>query len=105
MRRPLTALLLSSLCGCAAPRRDAPPPTFNRDVAPILFEHCAPCHRPGQEAVPFPLLSYEDASTRAEKIARATRTRRMPPWLPDRGEPGFAGERGLSTAQIDTIQR
>ena len=107
MRRPLAALLLASLCGC---RSGTPPagvgsPTFNRDIAPILFEHCAPCHRPGQEAVPFPLLSYADASTRAEKIARATLTRRMPPWLPDRGEPGFAGERGLSAAQIDTIQR
>src|SRR5689334_21088190 len=98
MRRLLAAVLLAGLGACAPPRRDAPPPTFNRDIAPILFDHCAPCHRPGQEAVPFPLLSYADASTRAEKIARATRTRRMPPWLPDRGEPVFAGERGLSAA-------
>jgi len=22
--------------------------TFNRDIAPILFRYCAPCHRPGE---------------------------------------------------------
>ena len=83
----------------------SPSPTFNKDVAPILVEHCAPCHRPGQEAVPFPLLSYADAFGRADKIARATGTRKMPPWLPDAGEPAFVGERRLSAAQIDTIAR
>jgi tetratricopeptide (TPR) repeat protein len=103
-RAALAPILLASLCACA-PRGGAPAPTFNRDIAPILFEHCAPCHRPGHEAVPFPLLTYADASPRAEKLARATRTRRMPPWLPDHGEPRFAGERGLSVEQIETIQR
>lgn len=41
--------------------------TFNRDIAPILFKQCAPCHRPG-EAAPFSLLTYEDAKKRAEQI-------------------------------------
>jgi tetratricopeptide (TPR) repeat protein len=80
-------------------------PTFNKDVAPILFQHCAPCHRPGQHAVPFPLLAYGDASSRAEKIARATGTRRMPPWLPEAGGPAFHGERRLSAPEIETIAR
>src|SRR5437870_8658364 len=22
--------------------------TFNRDIAPIIFQHCSTCHRPGQ---------------------------------------------------------
>src|SRR5205823_14705548 len=41
--------------------------TFNRDIAPILFRYCAPCHRPG-EAGPFPLLTYPDAKARARQI-------------------------------------
>jgi Tfp pilus assembly protein PilF len=98
-------IVVAALSGLACRQADAPTPTFNHDVAPIVFEHCAPCHRPGQEAVPFPLLSYADAFGRAEKIARATSTRRMPPWLPDAGEPAFIGERHLSVAQIDTIAR
>jgi len=30
--------------------------TFTRDIAPIVFAHCASCHRPG-EAAPFSLLT------------------------------------------------
>ena len=33
-------------------------PTFSKDVAPILFEHCATCHRAG-EIGPMPLLTYD----------------------------------------------
>jgi hypothetical protein len=31
--------------------------TFTKNVAPIFFEKCAECHRPG-EAAPFSVLSY-----------------------------------------------
>src|SRR5262245_17794907 len=56
------ALLGSGGGHCASvPRLAAATPreplTFNRDVAPIIFARCAPCHRPDQ-AAPFPLLSY-----------------------------------------------
>jgi len=33
--------------------------TFNRDIAPIIFQSCTACHRPG-EAAPFSLLNYAD---------------------------------------------
>lgn len=78
--------------------------TFNRDIAPILFTNCAPCHRPG-EAAPFSLLTYADASKRASKIADATRERHMPPWLPQRGDFPIAGERRLTDQQIDLISQ
>jgi len=77
-------------------------PTFTRDIAPILYEHCAPCHRPGG-AGPFSLLDHEDARKRARQIARVTRDRYMPPWLPVRGSVRYAGERGLSMEQLATI--
>jgi tetratricopeptide (TPR) repeat protein len=81
-----------------------PPVTFNRDIAPIIFSSCASCHRPG-EAAPFSLLKYEDVKRHARQIAEVTRTRNMPPWLPEPQELKFADEMRLPTEQIDLIQK
>jgi tetratricopeptide (TPR) repeat protein len=78
--------------------------TFNRDIAPILFRYCAPCHRPG-EAGPFPLLTYADAKARARQIAAVTSKRFMPPWLPEPQELKFADELRLTEQQIGLIQK
>jgi Flp pilus assembly protein TadD len=78
--------------------------TFNRDVAPIVFKHCSPCHRPG-EAVPFHLVSYGDFKRRAKRIGEAVARRSMPPWMPANGLVEFEGERRLSEAEIDVIRR
>jgi len=69
--------------------------TFNRDIAPILFRYCTPCHRPG-EAGPFPLVTYADAKARARQIAAVVSKRLMPPWLPKPQELRFADELRLS---------
>ncbi len=78
--------------------------TFNRDIAPILFEYCVSCHHPG-EAGPFPLLTYADAKAHARQIARVTSTHFMPPWLPAPQPLKFAGELRLSNDQITLIQK
>ena len=78
--------------------------TFNRDIAPIAFRYCAPCHHPG-EAGPFPLLTYQDAKSHARQIAALTAKRIMPPWLPAPQELQFADELRLSEQQIQLIQR
>lgn len=78
--------------------------TFNRDVAPILFENCVICHRPGESA-PFSLLEYPEAKKRAGLIAALTASRYMPPWLPARGESAFMGERGLEDREIAIIRQ
>jgi tetratricopeptide (TPR) repeat protein/mono/diheme cytochrome c family protein len=78
--------------------------TFNRDIAPLVFQNCAACHRPG-EAAPFPLLSYEDVRQRAEQIVEVTHSRFMPPWLPKQGYGEFVGERRLTDAQIELFAR
>lgn len=80
------------------------PITFTRDVAPIVFEHCANCHRPGESA-PFSLLTYHDIKTHAEQIADITSDRIMPPWLPTADHDTFIGSRRLSNAQITLFQR
>lgn len=78
--------------------------TFNRDIAPIVFHFCAPCHHPG-EAGPFPLLRYADAKSHARQIAATTSKRIMPPWLPEPQELRFADELRLSDDQIGLIQK
>ncbi|HTL18403.1 MAG TPA: tetratricopeptide repeat protein [Patescibacteria group bacterium] len=78
--------------------------TFNKDIAPILFDHCAMCHRPGQSA-PFALLTYPEVSKHAKEIADVTGRRYMPPWLPEPGYGDFVGARLLSTAQIGMIRQ
>ena len=34
-------------------------PSFGKDIAPILYERCVMCHRPG-EVAPMSLLSYDE---------------------------------------------
>jgi hypothetical protein len=79
-------------------------PTFNRDIAPLVFSHCAPCHRPGQ-AAPFSLLTYADVQKRAQQTAEVTRRRYMPPWLPEPGHGDFMNVRRLTDAQLALLQR
>jgi len=76
--------------------------TYNRDIAPILFAHCAECHRPG-EVAPFSLLSYEDASKRAEFIGQITTAGVMPPWKAEIGHGHFLDERRLTEQEIALI--
>ena len=95
----VVAPLAVALAGCGDSSRpsasDREPPTFTNDVAPIVFEHCAPCHRPGRRrrsrCSRMPTLK-----SRTDKIAHATLTRHMPPWLPAAGEPAFVGERRVA---------
>ena len=77
-------------------------PTFCHDVAPIVYENCVSCHRPG-EVAPFSLIKFEDVKKRAEQIATVTGERYMPPWKPESGFGHFVGERRLSDAQIKTL--
>jgi mono/diheme cytochrome c family protein len=78
--------------------------TFSEHVAPIIYQSCSKCHRNG-EAGPFPLLSYQDVSSRAELVRYVTRTRYMPPWPADPAFRHFAGENVLTDEQIALIGR
>jgi Flp pilus assembly protein TadD len=79
-------------------------PTFNRDVAPIVFANCVVCHHPGGIG-PFSLTSFAEVKKRAKLIARVTASRFMPPWMPEHGHGEFVGERRLSDEQIAMIDR
>ena len=85
-------LIATSVAAVAAP-------TFDKDIAPIVFHNCAVCHRPG-EVAPFSLLTYGDASKRAKQIARVTGDKIMPPWKAEPGFGEFTNDRHLSAEQI-----
>src|SRR5215213_1408643 len=78
-------------------------PTFARDVAPIMFNKCANCHRPG-EVAPMSLLSYEDARPWAKAIKTKVMAREMPPWGADMSQSlPMRNDISLSQKEIDTI--
>jgi Tfp pilus assembly protein PilF len=87
-----------------SPTKAAQSVTFDRDIAPIVFKYCSPCHRPS-EAAPFPLLTYEDTAKFARQIANLTKKRIMPPWLPAPGEFKFQGELRLTDEQIALFEK
>ena len=103
LRSVVFALVLGLLASSPVVAQQGP--TFSRDIAPILFAHCATCHRPG-EVGGFSLLSFADVRPRAAAIARVTRLRAMPPWKPD-AVPGAAllGARSLDEHAVDLIER
>ena len=101
----LTGVLVANPPVRAAMSETAPAKvTFNRDIAPVIFHSCSTCHRPG-EAAPFSLLTYSDVEKHARQIAEVTRTRIMPPWLPEPQPLKFADELRLPQEQIALIQK
>ena len=71
-------------------------PTYTRDVAPILFKHCAGCHDS--------LLSYDSARSVAPAIKQQVQTRAMPPWPADPAHSlKFRNDPRLSEPDIATL--
>lgn len=77
---------------------------FNKQIAPLIYQSCASCHRPGETA-PFPLLTYEDVRKHAAQIVAVTQSRYMPPWLPEPGYGEFAGKRRLTETQLRLLAK
>ncbi|HVZ21421.1 MAG TPA: tetratricopeptide repeat protein [Vicinamibacterales bacterium] len=116
----ITAVLLAAAACSRTPARPAVHVvTFNEDIAPILYDHCATCHRPVNVATspvpagevvcfagaPFSVLAYRDVAPHAKQIAAAVARRQMPPWLPADGYGDFAGARRLTDEQIATLKQ
>jgi tetratricopeptide (TPR) repeat protein/mono/diheme cytochrome c family protein len=97
----LTALAIEPALASAQP--PAGGVTFSKDVAAVLFDRCAGCHRPDGSA-PFSLLTYQDARSRATQLATVTAARTMPPWQPEPGHGDFVGSRRLSDSEIQLFR-
>ena len=93
---PIPHCFLSLFVLLAAPLNaraaDAPAPTFNEHIAPVVFSKCSGCHRDGQVA-PFSLLNYTQVKKRAKQIVEVTESRVMPPWHADKGVVEYAHDR------------
>ena len=76
--------------------------TFNKDIAPIVYRSCSPCHREGQSA-PFSLITYQDFASRAKMISEVVSKRYMPPWKADPDFRHFENETCLKTEEIEKI--
>jgi len=95
-------LLLASTTMAAAPQ--APATTFARDIAPLMYEACASCHREGGPA-PFSLITYDQVRRRATQIAQVTGRHFMPPWKAEPESGDFVGQRRLSAREIQRIRQ
>ena len=107
MKRTLTlaaacafiAIPWAAISGQDAVQREV---TFSRDVAPILFEHCVSCHRPG-EVAPFSMLTYAATRPWARSVRQQVLTRRMPPWFLDPRYGSFQYSKELTENDIQTL--
>ena len=105
MLRLATLLGLCSFAAAllaAAKRPQSTPPTFYRDVLPILQQRCQSCHRAG-EIAPVAFVTYAQTRPFAQAIQQAVTTRKMPPWFADACCGHFANDPSLSQQEIATI--
>ena len=95
--------LFISLRTPLAQEKPAPrPPTFYRDVLPILQQHCQDCHRTGGIA-PMSFEMYEQTRSFAAAISHAAQNRSMPPWFADANVGRFSNDLSLTPEQIATL--
>lgn len=91
-------------CFIAEPTTPATAVTFAKDIAPLVFDRCASCHRPTGPA-PFSLLTYAQVKQRARLIATVTDSGYMPPWKADPESGPFVGQKPLTRAERELLRR
>lgn len=111
VRRPIgfgiSALLLSLLV--ASPAVNAAPPTFAKDVAPIMHANCVACHRDAGRNLsgmiaPMSFETYREVRPWSKAIKRVVASREMPPWHASAETHNvFRNERTLTDDEIATI--
>lgn len=78
--------------------------SYSEDIAPLLADKCAGCHRPGGIG-PWAMDSYEMVHGFAPMIREVVRTKRMPPWHADPHVGQFANDRSMSIEETRTLVR
>lgn len=87
---------------CIREKNSNPTPVFSKEIAPIFYENCSSCHRPGSGA-PFNLITYEDIVKKIHTVQLSINERLMPPWPADTSYSHFVGEKVLSEKEIELI--
>ncbi|MFI5151072.1 MAG: cytochrome c [Bacteroidia bacterium] len=99
-------LIFVFLTACGGSKQDklaVADPEFCKDIAPVIFKNCVPCHRK-EGTGPFPLTTYTEISRKAKTINAVTRMHMMPPWPADTAYSHFVGERMLSAGDRELIR-
>lgn len=99
---PVVALRGDPIRFTARDRDMARPVSYSRDVAPILAENCASCHRAGGIG-PFALDSYAMAKGWSPMIRETLMNKRMPPGQIDPHVGDFLNGNTLTVAQQQKI--
>jgi Copper type II ascorbate-dependent monooxygenase, C-terminal domain len=73
------------------------------DIAPILYENCASCHRTDGIGH-FSLIGYDNAFTNRTSIANAAESGKMPPWPADQNYRRYAHERLLKQSEVQLLK-
>ncbi|MEM9819817.1 MAG: T9SS type A sorting domain-containing protein [Bacteroidota bacterium] len=76
--------------------------TFASDIAEIIYQKCATCHRTG-EIGPVAFTNYEEVKAWGTMIEYVTNNKIMPPWQADAEYSNFLGENFLSNDEIAAI--
>lgn len=75
---------------------------YNRDIFPLLRDHCSRCHVNGGPA-PMSLMTYNEAVPWAESIRDEVTAGRMPPWPVDTTSPSIKGGDHITSREIDML--
>src|SRR4051794_2358906 len=101
MRLSLVLSLLLVFIVCPAHAQTV---TWSEHIAPLIYNNCTNCHRPGQVSA-LPLMSYDDVRRRGSLVNQTVQTHFMPPWKPEPGWAPFRDERRLTPAQLAMVNQ
>jgi len=76
--------------------------TYADDVADLIYQKCASCHRPG-EIGPMSLTNYDEVKSWGATIKYVTTAGIMPPWQADPNYSHFLEENYLTDEEISKI--
>lgn len=82
----------------------ADPPTYHKDIAPIIQRSCLGCHSPGGSA-PFALENYAQVVNNIELVRIQTLARSMPPMFARSDYGSFSHRTPLTDEELITLQR
>jgi len=76
--------------------------SYSDDIAPMLQEKCASCHREGGIG-PWAMTDYNMVRGFSLMIREVVRTKRMPPWHADPEIGHFSNDRSLTNDEVKTL--
>lgn len=76
--------------------------TFAKDIAPIIYNKCTNCHRPG-EIGPMSFTNYNEVKLYAAMVKYTTQIKYMPPWQTNPSYSRVMDENFLTDTEIQLI--